>query len=291
MNADQLPEDIDNPEVPEFASWMSYRRFEERVKRHRRHIWNHQIDAFLQTVLQTRRDRDFEIPEGKVVWRAQLGIKYIIQKDESGEEIGEVRLGFSRSRMKPVTGHAKEGRANSSGIPVLYVGSTEQTAISEVRPWVGSEVSVAQFKLSRPLHAIDLTKGHGKSSWSGLTLKQLIGQEEPDAETKIRSVWTDIDNAFSRPVASSDEVEDYIPTRILAELFREAGYDAIVYRSHFGQNGKAGFNIAIFNLEDAHILNCAPYRVERIEVNYKEIGNRWFSSLDPSNDYKTSGSV
>ena len=124
--------------------------------------------------------------------------------------------------------------------------------------------------------AIDLTQGHGKPAWSGLTLKQLSGTAEVNAEDKARAVWNDIDNAFSRPVTPSDARENYMPTRILAELFQEAGYDAIVYRSQFDQGGIEGYNLAIFNLEDAEIRNCAPYRVESVEVNFKEIGNRWF---------------
>ena len=38
VNIDPLPELVDAPHVPEFASWRSYREFEERVKRRRRHI-------------------------------------------------------------------------------------------------------------------------------------------------------------------------------------------------------------------------------------------------------------
>ena len=211
-----------------------------------------------------------------------MGVGYVPLRDTSGEEVGEEPMGFCSARMKPVAEYAREGRANSSGIPVLYLASTEQTAISEVRPWVRSEVSVAQFSVTRHLSAIDLTQGHDKSSWSGLTLKQLWGKEELNAEDKAKAVWTDIDNAFSQPVTPSDERESYLPTRILAELFQEAGYDAIVYRSQFGQDGQDGqdgYNIAIFRLEDADILNCAPYQVESIEVRFKEIGNRWYSRL------------
>ena len=289
MNTDPLPELVDDPQVPEFASWRSYRKFEERVKRHRRHIWDREIEAFLETVMQTRRDRDFEITEGAVLWRAQLGVEYVLDKDASGEELIEVPMGFSGDRMKPNGAFAGEGRANSSGIPVLYLASTEKTAISEVRPWVGSEVSVAQFKVSRNLNAIDLTQGHGESSWSGLTLKQLWGEEEPDAQAKQRAVWVDIDNAFSWPVTQSEERVNYVPTRILAELFQEAGYDAIVYRSQFGQEGKDGYNIALFELKDAEILNCAPYQVESIDVNYKEFGNRWFARRGSPHDEEDCG--
>ena len=284
VNVDLLPEQVDDPQVPEFASWRSYRKFEERVMRHRRHIWDRSINSFLETVMQTRQGRDFVIPEGAILWRAQLGVDYTPTRDASGEELVEVPMGFSEDRMKPTAQFAGEGRANSWGIPVLYLASTEPTAISEVRPWVGSEVSVAQFKVVRDLNAIDLTQGHGESSWSGLTLKQLWGEEEPDAQAKQRAVWIDIDNAFSRPVTQWDERVNYVPTRILAELFQEAGYDAIVYRSQFGQEEKDGYNIALFDLEDAEILNCTPYQVESIDVNYKEFGNRWFARRDSSHD-------
>lgn len=272
-----MPEPIDNPLVPEFASWQSYRRFEDQVTRHRRHVWNEEIHAFLETVKQTLRNRTMEIPEGAFLWRAQLDVDWIPKRDEDGEEIGEEPIGHPASRMKPVPDKTREGRANSSGIPVLYLASTRDTAISEIRPWIGSEVSVAQFRVTRHLKAIDLTQGHGKSSWGVLTWKQLLGEDEVDAETKELAVWTDIDNAFSRPVTLSDGRENYIPTRILAELFQEAGFDAMLYRSHFAPEGKDGYNIAIFELADAQICNCAPYRVDNIHVKSEQMGNPWFS--------------
>ena len=55
----------------------------------------------------------------------------------------------------------------------------------------------------------------------------------------------------------------------------------------FGQEGQDGYNIAVFELEDAEILNCAPYRVESIEVNFKEFGNRWFAGHASSQDDET----
>ena len=113
---------------------------------------------------------------GAVLWRAQLGVKYVLTTDVSGEELIEVPKGFSGDRMKPIGEFAGEGRANSSGIPVLYLASTEKTAISEVRPWVGSQVSVAQFKVSRNLNAIDLTQGHGESIVERFDAETTVGR-------------------------------------------------------------------------------------------------------------------
>lgn len=179
--------------------------------------------------------------------------------------------------MKPRPNRATEGRVNPAGIPVLYLATTEQTAISEVRPWIGASVSVAQFQLRRTIKAIDLSRGHGRTSLSEINLEQLMGKKEPDAATKERAVWNEIDSAFSRPVMASDDSADYTPTQVLAEMFCNAGYEAIGYRSQFGKNG---YNIALFNLDDADPINCAPYEVTKIEITAKEVGNRWYKTSD-----------
>jgi hypothetical protein len=113
--------------------------------------------------------------------------------------------------------------------------------------------------------------GHGHAAFSGLTFAHLLGEQIPDAATKEKAVWIDIDNAFSRPITLSDDTPDYVPTQILAELFK-GKYDGVVYRSQFGE---AGYNIALFDPKDADAINCAPYVVTGVDVQYKENGNRW----------------
>lgn len=259
---------IDDPDKPEFASWRSYQEFARRVRHVRRYALDTETRAFLDTVLATLRDRDVTISEGMNLYRAQRGVDYdpVVQ---DGIEVGEEPHGFGPARMKPLANRAREGRINPAGISVLYLASSEQTAISEIRPWVGSEVSIAQFKILRKLRAVNLSLGHGKISIG------YILEEEPTSETKEKTVWVDIDNAFSRPVTLSDDSADYAPTQILAELFRNAGYDAVIYRSQFGEKG---YNIALFDVDDAEAINCAPYQVKGIEVTFEEIGNRWFST-------------
>ena len=178
--------------------------------------------------------------------------------------------------MKPLEDRAKEGRANPAGIPVLYLASAKQTAISEVRPWIGMGISLAQFKIVRDLRALDLSLGHDQLPRGDLTLQELGGEKTPDAQKKEKAVWIEIDNAFSRPVTPSDDhdIAYYAPTQILAELFQDAGYDAIVYRSQFGE---MGFNIALFNVEDAEPITAVPCRVTKINIEFDEIGDRWFS--------------
>jgi hypothetical protein len=271
--------DGDDATQPKFASWDRYQWFSREVLHSRRYVWGAEIAAFLDTVLATIRDRDVTLRKGMILYRAQLGIDWV----ELNENAGSEPSGYDAKRMKPRPYRAMEGRANPAGVPVLYLGTTERTAISEIRPWVGAAASVAQFKLLRPLKALDLSRGHGQSSLAGIGFRHFIGGTEPTSEEKERAVWIDIDNAFSRPVTKSDDTADYAPTQILAELFREAGYDAVAYKSQFGEKG---FNVAVFNVADADPINCAPYEVTEIDVKFREIGNRWFSTKHskPSSD-------
>jgi hypothetical protein len=240
--------ELDDPAKPEFASWRSYREFARRVRHTRRFVWEPEVRAFLDTVSATLKGRDVKISDGTLLYRAQLGIDYDPVTDEDGNQIGEEPHGFGSVRMKPLSNRAKEGRVNPAGINVLYLASAEKVAVSEVRPWVGSELSVAQFEIVRDLKAVDLSIGHGLTSFGHLRIAHLLGEEKPDVETKEKAVWIDIDNAFSRPVTPSDDLADCVPTQILAELFRNTDYDAIIYRSQFGEKG---YNIALFKAEDA----------------------------------------
>ncbi|GES46097.1 hypothetical protein RsS62_53490 [Rhizobium dioscoreae] len=265
--------DLDDPSKPEFASYDSYRNFAFQVRHQRRYVWDAPVHAFVGTVLATIKDRDVDLREGMVLFRAQAGIDYY----SPGKNRAEEPSGYGAGRMKPRPNRSTEGRANPAGMSVLYLGTTEQNVISEIRPWVGAEVSVAQLKLKRKLRALDLSRGHGKSHLN-LILGHILNGTPMSAEEKEKAVWISIDNAFSQPVTRSDDMADYVPTQILAEVFRNAGYDAIGYKSQFGEKG---LNIVLFNPDDADVINCAPYQVTGLEVSFKEIGNRWYRAEKP----------
>ena len=267
--------DRDDPTKPEFADWRSYQRFAQGVRRGRRYVWEPVARAFLETVSATLHDRDVEVPKGTILYRAQQGIDYADYTDESGTVIEGIEpVAFGPQRMKPLATKAVEGRANASGIAVLYLSIAAETAIAEVRPWLGSELSVAQFRVLRDLKVIDLTRGHDKSSLEQMIFARLSGEREATPEEKQKAVWTDIDAAFSRPVTAHGDSAEYVPTQILAELFRSLGYEGLIYRSNFGDEG---YNLALFDLDSTKAINAAPYPVTGVKVCFEECGNRWFS--------------
>ena len=268
----------------QFVSVYSYRDFANHVRNDRRYVWSDDVQRFLDTVLSTRHSRDTVIEEDSLFWRAQLGIKYRSHFDEDGNEIGLDILGHPATRMKPLPDGAIEGRVNPPGIRVLYLASSAKTAVSEVRPWTGSEVSVAQFRILRDLKAIDLSQGYGESEWEGLTLSNLLGQSEPSPQAIERATWIRIDKAFSTPVTSSEKTTEYVPTQILAELFAENGYEAIIYRSHFV---KGGYNIAVFDVDAADIVVCSPYEVKKVGIEFRQVGNTWYLKDDGTMVYNS----
>ncbi|MEJ0025948.1 MAG: RES family NAD+ phosphorylase [Rhizomicrobium sp.] len=265
---------MDEPATPEFASWKSYQEFARRVRRERRYATDPASRAFIQTVLATAPVRDLTINKGLILYRAQLDVEERVFQDDDGAERIEI-VGHALDRMMPNSEKVQAGRANPSGIAYLYLASQKLTAVSEVRPWLGAGVSVAQFEVRRDVRALDLTKGHEQFGFGLLTMEQLMGEASVDRDTKRRAVWTDIDSAFSRPVSRSEETYDYVPTQILAEAFRETGYEGIVYRSSFGD---PGYNIVLFDVHDAEICSCAPYTINKLSVEFEQSGNDWFAS-------------
>ncbi|MDP3183619.1 MAG: RES family NAD+ phosphorylase [Desulfobaccales bacterium] len=251
--------------MSEFKSWLSFWDFWRTTIQKNRYVWPKEVEEFLQTVLSTSKGRDITISAGKNLWRAQLGndTQPYYQDDIY---IDDIPAPYRSERMKPLKGEAKEGRANPKGIPYLYLATQRDTALAEVRPWIGALVSVGQFKIMRDLKIIQCT---------GTEDQHLFYFEEPDAEQREKAVWCDIDRAFSRPVSMSDSTADYVPTQILAELFRSEGFDGIAYHSALGE----GFNIAIFDIDAANIINCFLYKLKEINFNFKEVANAYFVEM------------
>ena len=254
--------------MSEFKSWNSYGAFANRIRHHSRYIRIREDEDFLREVLQTAKSRVRDLPNDFVLWRAQLGHDWR-PFHQDGRYIGEIPAAHPPKRMKPVEGRATEGRANPKGIPVLYLSSKSKTAMSEVRPWLGSLVSCAQFKTVRHLRIIDFSVHHGK--------EPVFHFREPDATQKEKSVWTCIDQAFSNPTTFADDTADYVPTQIISELFKSEGYDGIAYKSTFGDDG---YNIALFNLSDAELIACTLHEVKSLEFSFAQIDNSYWLEAD-----------
>ena len=239
-----------------FQSWHSYWNFERAVRRDFRYVQSVENEKFLHTVLATAAARKMTLKKQLIFWRAQLGCRP--RKEGQADEVFEHP--HLPDRMKPLRDRASEGRANPKGIPHLYLATTKETAMSEVRPWTGSYISLAQFKLLRRLEIIDCSHNQG----------HLIYLEEPSPEDIEKAVWSHIDQAFASPMIDSDNMADYAATQIIAELFKRENFDGIAYRSNLGENG---YNIALFDIDAAELINCRLHQVNAVKMKFSVASN------------------
>ena len=235
--------------------------------RDRRYIHTAESEEFLDTVRATAAAREKQLKKSSIFWRAQLG--YSWRQEGEGDAAFEVECALGPRRMKPLRDRASEGRVNPKGIPFLYLATTKETAAAEVRPWIGSYFSLAQFETARRLHIIDCSHNHGHPSYYfSFPRKPQLSREEIE-----NAVWSNIDGVFARPVGRDDDVATYVPTQIIAELFRSEGYDGLAYRSNFGDGG---YNIALFDIDAAKLLNCQLQRVDAVKIEFSMQDNAYF---------------
>ena len=253
--------------MAEFSSPDSYHKFEQAVKRASRYVHDDAVRNFLAAVMATSVSRKVLIPKGAFFWRAQRG--YIWAKEHEGtEEEFEVPDAYGPKRMVPDADFVGDGRVNARGIPVLYLANSKDAAMAEVRPWVGSYISLALFKTMRDQTVIDCSKD--KRIFPNWLLTRTA--PELSAERKEEIAWGEINHALSRPVTPDDPSTEYVPTQILAETFRAHGYDGIAYRSLLG----TGHNIALFDCGAAELVTCGLYETNAVKFTFEQCNNPYF---------------
>jgi hypothetical protein len=160
---------------------------------------------------------------------------------------------------------ASHGRANPPGIPYLYLGSSAETAVSEVRPHTGESVCVAQFTIPKDAKLVDLRNP-----------RQLVSPIELGDETEIGKLRSDVGfleklgEELTRPVLPQGAAIDYVPSQFLCEFIKKCGYDGVVYRSAIG----GGINLALFKPETA---KASPQLIEYL-VNNVAVDIKWVRS-------------
>jgi len=140
-------------------------------------------------------------------------------------------LGFAKKdSFVPKRKDMRSNRANSSGIPCLYAARDEKTAISEIRPFLCNEISIATIRPVRNLKLFDLY----------FSLEQHYNEiiKPPHSD-----FWFNIALKYSVPYENSMRNE-YLLTQCISEYVQLEGFDGIQYASSLNEGGK---NIVIFN--------------------------------------------
>jgi len=217
------------------------------------------------TILDEHFEQFFErIDAGTLLYRARRmnEHEYDKRKDElcsCNEE--NFFKGFSeKDSFVPPIEKTVASRANSNGIPCLYVADSVETAISEVRPFKGTYVSVATIEVKKPL---TLFKLRVDTDDLELSYKPFI-EKYPDWYRSLRFM-------FSIPYENCDNNE-YLVTQCISEYVRLSGkFDGILFESSLSDKGT---NYAIFNCEHEDYSQCEPisskiYSITNINVCFE----------------------
>ena len=172
-----------------------------------------------------------------------------IQKDESykPEEMGA-----------PPKRLASQGRANPAGIPYLYLASTQETSVSEIRPHTGEKASVAVFLMPKHLKFIDLRNPRKSISPFILGDENEIARLRGDIDFLVR-----LGHELTRPVLPHVAAIDYIPSQYLCEFIKKCGYDGVIYRSSVAD----GINLALFNSKIIAPQEVSTYQISKVSVS------------------------
>ncbi|MCP3807149.1 RES family NAD+ phosphorylase [Paenibacillus sp. Lou8.1] len=195
-----------------------------------RYFIHEKKDDFIDFFLPALKNQIELIDQDKVLFRARI--------NKTGEYFKDQDL------QAPPQGKAGGGRMNPKGISYLYASETETTVITEVRPWIGATVTIAECQTKAPLKIINMVPDSAIGDTN--SYKRVIGQE------------------FSRPVRPDSSEIDYMPTQFIAEYFRDQGVDGVKYSSatHAG-----GINYLFFNPNEFNIkIKCS---VEIKGINYE----------------------
>ena len=119
------------------------------------------------------------------------------------------------------------------------MATDDVTAMMEVRPWASSVLTISHLVLLKGVTLVDCTQAAE------------FNLDEPMTQRLESNNWHVLNEAFSLPVFQAEDVADYAPTQYIAEVFRAAKYDGIMYESKVG----SGKNVAIFGPAIAEVVS------------------------------------
>lgn len=167
---------------------------------------------------------------------------------------------YPREEMgAPPKSHASHGRANPAGIPYLYLGSTAETAVAEIRPHPGEIACVAKFETDSELQLVDLRNPRSLISPFLLSDESLL--------TRLRSgdiqFLESLGQYLTTPVIPTAAAINYTPSQYLCEFIKKCGYHGIIYKSSVGE----GINLALFDPDKAVAGEISEFKITSVSVD------------------------
>lgn len=223
-----------------------WNRFEESIKFKSRFCFKNRfnIENFRRAVIRCVK----ELPRMSIYYRAR--------KWHGG------KLYRKNEMCPPPCEQCVSGRLNPSGIRLLYLADTIDTALAEMRPKVKERFCVASFLLRKPVKVLDLTQISAMSPFSNAI--------DPLFYLSNIRILKKIDEEFRKVVDGANNDLDYLITQYICDVIKECGWQGVLYGSTLHPSG---MNLALFDSDNARIApgSIALYEISQSSYRHKRV--------------------
>jgi len=198
-------------------------------------------------------DKDFLEEFGSllgVVYKKDVHRFYRARINEDGKQF---KL---KDMKKPPAKSVLNGRANPLGISYLYVASSVDTAIAEMRGHKGEVVTILELTTKNNLELFDLQDPRN-------TISPFEKIDDIEFIYKHMPYLILLGQELSKPVIPSKANLEYLSSQYLCEMIKQIGYHGIIYKSSIAD----GHNYVIFSDNRLRVGQLSQYRIT--QMNFK----------------------
>ena len=232
-----------NTGMDQYTVQEQWGEFCDSIKNKNRFFSNHFINK--QDMRELLSQRVFVGKASEKLYRARNG-------GEKNRK-GELKAYPSSKMSAPTPEKTGNGRANPKGIAYLYLATSLDTAIAEMRPVKNANISVAKAALLADLKLVDFS--------GRVAFPSPFEVEDLKEEWERRPLMYQIGESFSMPIEPSLSDIEYVPTQFISEYIKNLGYDGFVFQSSLGP----GLNYVLFDPGKAKISEADLYTISEIE--------------------------
>lgn len=157
---------------------------------------------------------------------------------------------------------ASAGRMNPRGISVFYSALEKQTAISEIRPAVGSYVVVGEFDIIRKLKVVDIAALQKiTTDWGGSCFDPEFYETQQQSQFLVT-----LSRKLSQPIHPHESELEYITTQLVAEYLSQR-WDGLLFESSQIENSNK--NLVLFH-KSSRVEELTKPKKGKIDVRFSD---------------------
>ncbi len=179
-------------------------------------------NKFLEIIADLSKDtsRWVTAESGEIAYRARIG--YDEFTDDSGMPILVPYTG--KKIMAPPKYITPAGRFNRENNPFLYGAFSKEIAMAEVQPLRSQLVSLGGLELAKSVKLLNLLPSYNTKS-----IFERLGANPSDPQL----AWDTLAGFIAEEVSYSTREHHYKCCQFIADTFKNAGFDGIIYQSSF----------------------------------------------------------